>query len=118
MDNISIELLVSATASAFLVASTQAFHQEIVDGGTKNRIWSFVSGAALVRSVLAPLTILWPAMHITLYSLVFTAFLACVYYIASVGHQNQIYSNHEEEARIQSLPYDLHRNKLLIDVCF
>lgn len=56
-------------------------------------------------------------MHITLYSLVFTVFLACVYYIASVGHQNQIYSNHEEEARIQSLPYDLHRNKLLIDVC-
>ena len=110
-----LQLVLSAISGAFIVSQTQAYHTEIVDGGTKNKIWSFTTALALTPAVLAPLAQLWPDMHLGLYQCVFTAFSAGVYYIASVAHQNQIYINQGELDKIQALPFHAHNNKFLMD---
>ena len=110
-----LQLVLSAISGAFIVSQTQAYHTEIVDGGTKNKIWSFTTALALTPAVLKPLAQLWPDMHLGLYQCVFTAFSAGVYYIASVAHQNQIYINQGELDKIQALPFHAHNNKFLMD---
>ena len=50
-----LQLVLSAISGAFIVSQTQAYHTEIVDGGTKNKIWSFTTALALTPAVLAPL---------------------------------------------------------------
>lgn len=110
-----LQLVLSAISDAFIVSQTQAYHTEIVDGGTKNKIWSFTTALALTPAVLEPLAQLWPDMYLGLYQCGFTAFSAGVYYIASVAHQNQIYINQGELDKIQALPFHAHNNKFLMD---
>lgn len=110
-----LQLVLSAISDAFIVSQTQAYHKEIVDGGTKNKIWSFTTALLLTPAVLAPLAQLWPDMYLGLYQCVFSAFSAGVYYIASVAHQNQIYINQGELDKIQPLPFNAHNNKFLMD---
>jgi len=110
-----LELVLSAISQAFIVSQTQAYHTEIVDGGTKNKIWSCATALALTPAVLAPLAQLWPDMPLGLYRVVFTACTVGVYYIASVAHQNQIYINQGDLDKIQSLPFNAHNNKFMMD---
>lgn len=107
------ELILSAISQAFIISQANAYNKEIIDGGTKNRIWSFLSIAVLIPYSLSPLGKLFPASDFSIFSYGAMAFSAGLYYVASVAHQNQIYINQGEPDRIERLPYDLHENEYL-----
>ncbi|MCX7091766.1 MAG: hypothetical protein NTU48_10020 [Legionellales bacterium] len=115
ISNQNLQVIMAATANAFYVSQGHAYHTEIVDGGTKNKIYSFLTAAALTPWIFSPLAQIWPTMHLGLYQFIFTAFSSVVYYIASIAHQNQIYINQGEEDKIQKLPFNCHNNQYLMD---
>jgi|GEM_PF-1264761 len=109
-----IQLFISATMEALVVTELTAYNKEIVDGGTKNRIWSFLSVAVIISFAFSPLTQLFPGVDFSVYRYASLAASGLIYYVASVAHQNQIYINENEPDKVKRLPLGLHKSKFLM----
>jgi hypothetical protein len=114
LDTKTTEFILKAITHSFIFTQTHAYHQEIVDGETKNKIWSFMTAAALLPTVFEPLAVIRPDLYVGTMQFVFSVLTAGLYYVASIAHQNQIYTNQDELDKIIPLPLNCHNNKLLM----
>jgi hypothetical protein len=112
-----LQIVFSSISDAFIVSQLFAYTQEIVNGGTKNHIWSFISAASLTDFAFSPLVYLFPKMVLWPYTWSFIALTGLVQYLASVAHSNQMAMNENEPDKIEKLPYDLHENQYLMQSC-
>ena len=109
------ETICSALNDAFMTSQIFSMNTEIVDGGTKNRIWSFVSSTILMNFTLSPLQRMYPD-DLTLWlsrALMLMSGAAC--YMASIAQENQIHINQNEPEKIIALPFDLHEYTFLME---
>lgn len=106
----SLGLILTACGDALLMSSFFGHNHEIVDGGTKNRIFTFLTQYALLSGAFAPLYILFPSVPLTLNIIYYTSifFAGALSYIASIFHDNQIKRNTGRDDEITKLPYALH----------
>lgn len=110
-----IQLILSAVSEAFIVTQAIAYNKEVVDGGTKNKIWSFLSFIVTIPWLLSPLARIFPAVNFGLYQWLIMGLSGGICYVASVAHHNQICRNQDDLDKITKLPYDLHENKYIMD---
>ena len=108
------QLILSAISGAFAVSHLSAFSQEIVDGGTKNRVWSFLSSVILISSCFGPIALIFPAVDFRLITYPLMALSGLINYVAYVAHQNQIYLHANETEKLIKLPFKLHKNLFLM----
>lgn len=111
-----LQLIISAISQSFVFSQLYTYNQEIVDGGTENRIWSFISIVTLTSFTFNPFIKLGMTGYMSLGTYTIIAFAGLVQYVASVFHSNQIAINQEKLDKIQKLPYDLHKNARLKSV--
>lgn len=111
-----IQLILSALSQSFIFSQLFSYNQEIVDGGTQNRIWSFMSTLGLLSFAFSPLSQLFPATNLSFYTYSIMAVSGLVQYVASIAHANQMAINQNEREKIQTLPYDLHNNQSLMQL--
>tara|TARA_R110002126_G_scaffold187410_1_gene336028 strand:+ start:20837 stop:22729 length:1893 start_codon:yes stop_codon:yes gene_type:complete len=109
-----LQVILNASSQAFSISHAAAYNQEIVDGGTKNRIWSFINTYALANISLFPLMLLFPAIDFGLVLLGSGLVLGAFFYTASIAQKNQMLVNLGELNKIQTLPWDLHEHQLLM----
>ena len=110
-----LQVILNASAQAFSISHTAAYNQEIVDGGTKNRIWSFINTYTLAIVSLLPLVLLFPAIDFGLVIFGSAVVLGAVFYAASIAQENQMMINLGELDKIQTFPWDLHENQWLMN---
>lgn len=108
------QLIVNASSEAYFVSQLSAYNQEIVDGGTKNRIWSFFSIYALANIACSPLMFLLPAIDFGLILLGSAFILGGLFYVASIAQENQMALNENEPEKIKKLPMGLHENQYIM----
>ena len=111
-----LQLIISAISQSFVFSQLYTYNQEIVDGGTENRIWSFISIVTLTSFTFNPFIELGMTGYLSLGTYAIMAVAGLVQYVASVFHSNQIAINQEKLDKIQKLPYDLHKNARLKSV--
>lgn len=109
-----VQLALSAVSNAFLFSQTSAYNKEVVDGGTKNKIWSFVYFIAGTPWVLSPMAVIFPNVSFELYQWLIVGLSGGIFYAASIAHHNQICINQNELEKISKLPFDLHENQYLM----
>jgi len=109
-----LQLIVNAMSQAFSVSQLSAYNQEIVDGGTKNRIWSFLTTYSLANLTLLPLMLLFPAIDFGLALLGSAFVLGGIFYAASIAQENQMRINQGEFEKIKTLPWGLHKHEYLM----
>lgn len=115
MDYTSIfEKLLFGYSGGYIVTDVAGYNREIIDGGTKNRIWTFATNNMLLTYSMWPLYELYPGASFSVPYWTAMAVNAGCCYLASIYHQNQIYINQGEHDKITKLPYDLHENKFLM----
>lgn len=78
-----------------------SYEREIVDGGTRNKVWTFIVQMILLSTSVAPLWLIFPGVGLLGSALYYSVlgFSGLVSYIASICHANQIKRNmgqHEE----------------------
>jgi hypothetical protein len=110
-----MQLIISAISQSFIFSQTLAYNQEIVDGGTNNRIWSFMSNILLVQFAFFPIMQLLPFADLSIYQYPFMALAGLIQYIASIAHQNQMAINENKLDKIQELPFHLEQNHYLMN---
>lgn len=109
-----LQLILSALSQSFIISQTYSYNKEIIDGGTKNKIWLFLTTLPLISFAIAPIMMLFPSLILSLGSYAFMAVAAGIMYVASIAHANQMAINQNEHHNIQTLPYRLHENKYLM----
>lgn len=109
-----LQLILSAIAQAFTVSQISALNREIVDGGTKNRVWSFLTSVILIPISFAPIALLFPTFQFGIITYPLMAFSGLINYVASIAHQNQIYIHAGEPDKIIKLRLGLQNNRYLM----
>ena len=111
-----LQLMVNASAEAFSLSYLSANSREVIDGGTKNRIWSFPPIYSLANLALLPFITLFPVIPFELVLLGTAVVVGSIFYIASVAHENKITEgqktkDEKKPKEIKTLPWGLHDNQ-------
>lgn len=101
MVSLVFSLIVMACSNAFMMSMFSSYEREIVDGGTRNKVWTFIVQMILLSVSVAPLWLIFPGIGFLGSALYYSVLglSGLVSYIASISHANQIKRNmgqHEE----------------------
>ena len=100
-----IVLILIACANAYLMSSSSSYEREIVDGGTQNRIWTFIIQTAVLAWSMGPLWLVFPEASLLASVLYYSALATSglFSYIASICHANQMKRNLGQEETRESI---------------